>query len=123
MKRKQIIFKVLVGLLVVLFGFGGVSNLLLLPDMVNSLTVLGYPEYFGRILGLAQILGVIALIAPVGSRFKEWAFVGFYINLLSAISSHLVVEGFVPAVGIILVALTILTIAFVQFSKLKTANK
>ncbi|WKN43191.1 DoxX family protein [Tunicatimonas pelagia] len=120
MERKKIIYKILVGLLVVLFGFGGISNLLLLPDMVASLNTLGYPEYFGRILGLAQVLGIMVLVAPVSSRLKEWAFAGFYINLISAIASHLIVEGLVPAVGIILVALVILTTAFVNFMQLKT---
>lgn len=123
MKRKRIVYSIAVGFLALLFGFGGVANLLLLPDMVNSLTTLGYPEYFGRILGLAQVLGVTALITPISNRFKEWAFIGFYINLLSAITAHLVVEGFVPVVGVIFVVLTILTIAFVQFSQLKSANK
>ena len=122
MKRKEIIYKIVIGFLVILFGFGGVSNLLLTQDIVESMTTLGYPEYFGRILGLGQLLGVVVFVAPVDKRFKEWAFIGFYINLISAATSHLIVEGFVPAVGITLVALTLLTFAFIQFSQSKTAK-
>lgn len=35
------------------------------------------------------MLGVLALLAPVSARLKEWACAGFAINLASALIAHL----------------------------------
>jgi len=34
---------------------------------------LGFPDYFRVELALAKLLGVLALLVPVGPRLKEWA--------------------------------------------------
>jgi hypothetical protein len=36
-------------------------------------------------LAWAKLLGVVLLLAPVGSRLKEWAYAGFAITLVSAL--------------------------------------
>lgn len=46
---------------------------------------LGFPDYFRVELALAKFLGVLALLAPVGPRPKEWAYAGFAILLGSVI--------------------------------------
>ncbi len=119
MEKKNILYKIAIGLLVFLFGFGGISNLLKLPDAMKSLETLGYPVYFSAILGTAQLIGIIVLVIPKMNLLKELVFFGFFINLISALISHLVVEGLVPVVGIILLTLIILTTAFVLFLKLQ----
>lgn len=49
---------------------------------------LGFPDYFRLELALAKGLGVLALLAPVGPRLKEWTYAGFVILLGSAIVAH-----------------------------------
>ena len=49
---------------------------------------LGFPDYFRVELAWAKLLGVLALLAPVGPRLKEWAYVGFGIVLISALIAH-----------------------------------
>ena len=123
MKNQKVIYKLAVGLLVFLFGFGGLSNVLKMPEAMASLELLGYPDYFASILGVAQIVGVIVLIAPKMERFREMAFFGFFINLASALVSHLVVEGLVPVIGIILFALCVLVAAFFLSLKLQSNHQ
>ncbi len=49
---------------------------------------LGFPDYFRVELAIAKLLGVLALLAPVGARAKEWTYAGFTILLVSAIIAH-----------------------------------
>ncbi len=44
----------------------------------------GYPPYFLRYLDIAKLLGVGAILVPGYARLKEWAYVGFAVDLLSA---------------------------------------
>ncbi len=81
----------------------GVMNLLRVEQMKESITALGYPEYLMTILGVAKILGVIALLSPSTPLLKEWAYAGFTFDLLGASASHAlagdpIVETTVPLV-------------------------
>lgn len=49
---------------------------------------LGFPDYFRIELAVAKIAGVLALLAPLGARVKEWTYAGFAILLVSAIIAH-----------------------------------
>ena len=59
------------------------------PDMMTALAHLGYPPYFSNLLGVSKLVGVSVLLVPGIARFKEWAYVGFGITILSASYSHL----------------------------------
>jgi hypothetical protein len=46
---------------------------------------LGYPLYFIRLISVAKIIGAIAILLPfVPARVKEWAYFGFFIDLMTA---------------------------------------
>lgn len=50
---------------------------------------LGYPDYFPIFLGLAKLLGALALIQPWFATLKEWAYAGVTFDLTAASLSHL----------------------------------
>ena len=51
---------------------------------------LGYPAYFPVLLGVAKILGALALVVPATPpTLREWAYAGFTFTLLGAAVSHL----------------------------------
>src|SRR5260370_6167422 len=56
--------------------------------MMKALAHLGYPPYFSDLLGAGKLVGVCVLLAPGLVKFKEWAYVGFGITVLSACYSH-----------------------------------
>jgi hypothetical protein len=68
-----------------------------LPQVAQMFTHLGFPDYFRVELSWVKLLGVLALLAPVPARLKEWAYAGFAITLGSALIAHFSV-GDAPAV-------------------------
>jgi hypothetical protein len=63
------------------------------PMMAQAFAALGFPQYFRVELACAKLIGVATLLAPVPSRFKEWAYAGFGITLISAMIAHTTVQG------------------------------
>jgi len=59
------------------------------PGSLNSMTHLGYPAYFVTLLGIAKILGVIALLISKFPLLKEWAYAGFFFMMSGAIFTHI----------------------------------
>jgi hypothetical protein len=51
---------------------------------------MGYPLYFVNILGVAQLLGVGALLVPRHGTVKEWAYAGFGFIYIGGFISHFV---------------------------------
>ena len=70
---------------------GGVLDLLRVDFLVEGMDKLGYPVYILTILGVAKLLGVVALLPPGIPLLKEWAYAGFAFELLGATVSHLYV--------------------------------
>ena len=83
-------------------GFTGYAQLML-PQVSEAFTHLGFPSWFRVELSLAKFLGIALLLAPVPPRLKEWAYAGFAIDLGSAVIAHVAVgdgpEAWVWAVG------------------------
>jgi hypothetical protein len=59
---------------------------------METVTILGYPEYFLTIIGLWKIAGAIALLVPSIPRIKEWAYAGVFFNMTGAFISHAAVN-------------------------------
>ncbi|MCE9552824.1 MAG: DoxX family protein [Planctomycetes bacterium] len=88
MKAKLIAYWITTILFCAAMGFGGVADLLRHESVREVLARLHYPEYLATILGVAKVLGVIALLLPGTRRLKEWAYAGFTFDLLGAFASH-----------------------------------
>ena len=71
-------------------GFTAYAQLKL-PQVAEAFTHLGFASYFRVELSWAKLLGVVALLAPLPARAKEWAYAGFAITLGSALIAHLAV--------------------------------
>ena len=80
---------------------------LMLPQVSDAFTHLGFPGYFRVEVSWAKLVGVLALLAPAPARLKEWAYAGFAIDLGSAIIAHLAVGdgpeawGWAAATGVL----------------------
>jgi hypothetical protein len=75
------------GLLAFQFLLGGLMSVARVPAAVSGTQHLGYPLYFGVILGTWKILGVLAIMAPGTPRLKEWAYAGIVFDLTGAFVS------------------------------------
>jgi hypothetical protein len=59
------------------------------PGSLGSMAKLGYPAYFVTLLGVAKVLGVVALLVPKFPLLKEWAYAGFFFMMSGAIFTHI----------------------------------
>lgn len=80
---------------------------------------LGYPEYFGIVLVVFKILGVLALVLPqIPKRVKEWAYAGFSFDFLFAAISHGIVDGLIGQTFFPIIVLGVLIISYMYYHKL-----
>jgi hypothetical protein len=80
---------------------------------------LGYPEYFGNVLVVFKILGVLALVLPqIPKRVKEWAYAGFAFDFLFAAISHGIVDGLIGQTFFPVIVLGVLIISYIYYHKL-----
>jgi uncharacterized membrane protein YphA (DoxX/SURF4 family) len=70
------------------FVVGGYLHLVRDPEVMATLAHLGYPPYFATILGVWNLLGAIAIVAPGLPRIKEWAYAGFFFALTGAAATR-----------------------------------
>ena len=71
-----------------ILGISGGMSIVHAAPLMNALKHLGYPDYFANILGIGKTIGLAVFLAPGMPRFKEWAYAGFSITILSACYSH-----------------------------------
>ncbi|WP_439490405.1 DoxX family protein [Algoriphagus sp.] len=88
-KRNKIIYWVATIWMAVAFLLGGIAQLVKLEQTVKLFNQLGYPLYFSTMLGVAKILGVVAVLIPKFPLLKEWAYAGFVFVVSGAIISHI----------------------------------
>ncbi|MEW6469877.1 MAG: DoxX family protein [Bacteroidota bacterium] len=96
MKSIPIIYWTTTILFVGFMAFSGVFDILVTEEAVQFITHLGYPVYFIPFLGVAKLLGSIAILIPSFRRIKEWAYAGLFFDLIAAVYSNYMVDGFQP---------------------------
>ncbi len=101
-------------LFVVPLGLSGVTYLMQIPANVQGIDHLGYPHYLMAFLGIAKILGVIAIVWNRFEVLKEWAYAGFAFDLLLATYSHLA-SGDGPRASFPLIMLIIMFASYWQW--------
>ena len=74
MEQRERVYWGTTALFCLAFAGGGFNHLLHTQYMTENMTQLGYPAYVMTILGVAKLLGVIALAVPARPFLKEWAY-------------------------------------------------
>ena len=101
------------GFFAVVMGISGGLALSHSRGFAHALAHLGYPSYFGNLLGVGKLLGVAVLLAPGAARWKEWAYAAFGVVVVSAGYSHFQSgDGLLRALEPLLVAGTTLVISY-----------
>jgi hypothetical protein len=88
MKTRKIVYWVTTSLVALVMAMGGVMDLMRGPEVAEIFGHLGYPLYFGAIIGFWKVLAAPALLAPGLPRLKEWAYAGIAFDLTGAAFSH-----------------------------------
>jgi uncharacterized membrane protein YphA (DoxX/SURF4 family) len=91
-KSTNIIFWIFTILLAAFMGIGAIPDIMNHPDAIDLITKkLGYPPYFLQLIGVAKLLGAIAILVPGFPRIKEWAYAGFFFDLAAALISMIAI--------------------------------
>jgi uncharacterized membrane protein YphA (DoxX/SURF4 family) len=88
-KRNKIIYWIATIWLALGMTSTGAVQLFKMKEEVAMFTQLGYPIYLLVIIGIAKIVGVIAVLIPKFPVLKEWAYAGFFFAMTGAIFSHI----------------------------------
>jgi len=92
---------------------------LLNPSIIESAHPnMGFPGYFKTELGVAKILGSVALLIPLPSRVKGFAYSGITIVLISAFITHLSIGDTLKDILIPLFILSILAVSYIYKQKI-----
>ncbi len=94
-----------------------------IPEMKTNFQHLGFPDYFRVELGIAKILGALAILLPfVPTKLKEFAYFGFIFTFFSAIVAHLSVGDTLLVSLFPLFALIVILISYSYYHKLNFKN-
>lgn len=119
MKEYKILFWSTTGLFSAFMLFSAYSYLTA-EEMKGAFAFLGFPDYFRIELAVAKFLGALALILPfVPKPLKTAAYIGFFINIVSAVVAH--VANDYHAYGMIAFAVVTLILSYYSYAKLQTA--
>lgn len=87
-KTIKIIYWITTGILSLLMLGSGVGYFFNYSKISGIVQEMGFPLWIIYPLGIAKILGVVAIVTRLSPSLKEWAYAGFTFNLLLASAAH-----------------------------------
>ena len=119
MKKNKIIYWVSTGLFCAFLFLTSISYFTD-HQFIEIYKHLGFPQYFRIELGIAKIIGVSILLIPqIPTKFKEWAYVGFGITLISGAIAHFNSGDPLGYIINVLFFLALLVISYIYWTKRK----
>ncbi|MGI8583674.1 MAG: DoxX family protein [Chitinophagaceae bacterium] len=91
MKTTKIIYWSFTGLFSIFMLGSSYADLVRIPEAKTIMTHLGFPLYIMWFIGLAKLLGLVAILVPKFPKITEWAYAGFVFNLTGGWFSHIAV--------------------------------
>lgn len=122
MKRTKIfywIFTILFGGLMI---FTSIPDLLQSKEAVDFISKLGYPNYFIPFIGVAKLLGSIAILTPGYPRLKEWAYAGLAYDLIAAVYSQIAVAGIQPEMSFMILPIVLGVLSYFYYHRLQKSK-
>jgi hypothetical protein len=110
---RKVIYWATTGILAALSLFGAFSYLTGAPEAVEGFRQVGYPQHLRVMLGIAKLLGALALVSPGFPKLKEWTYAGFTFTWIAATVAHYVAgEGaasFMPLLLLVFLGISYVT--------------
>ena len=103
--------------------FSGISEVIQTEQAKEIMKHLGYPIYVNIIIGVAKILGALAILQRKFRTLKEWAYAGFTIDFIGAgASMYFAGDGILTALSP-LVFLAVMFISYFLWKKVEKMKK
>jgi hypothetical protein len=110
-------------LFAVLQGWSAVQYLIEAPRMTATIRELGYPLYFMKLLGVAKLLAIAAIVYGGFPRLKEWAYAGLSFDTLGAAYSHVAAGDSVWIVAVPLLFFAAQLVSYFLWKKLEPLSE
>jgi uncharacterized membrane protein YphA (DoxX/SURF4 family) len=117
MKKTRIIYWIITLIFSLFMAFTAVPDALMSADAVKFMDQLGYPHYFIPFIGVAKILGCIAIAIPGYYRIKEWAYAGLFFDLAGAIYSIICTVGVDASMLFMILPVVIGALSYIYYHK------
>jgi len=117
MKNLNLFYWIVTALFAGFMIFTAIPNIMNNKESVEMITGMGYPKYFIPFIGVAKLVGSIAILIPGLRRIKEWAYAGLFFDLFSATYSFIVLEGFQSSVLFMFVFIVFLFLSYFLWHK------
>jgi hypothetical protein len=85
---------------------------------IDGMHHLQLPDWFRWEVSIGHLIGGILLIVPLNKRIKEWVYVAFGIDFISAIIAYLSIDGITANAFSPLIVLFLLIISYINYHKL-----
>ena len=125
MKPKTI--KVIYWIITILFSlfmlYSGIVEVMQNEQAKEIMKHLGYPIYVNTIIGVAKILGAIAVLQTKFRIVKEWAYAGFTIDIIGASASFYFAGDGIVAALMPFVFLAVMFISYFLWKKVEKMKK
>jgi len=95
-----------------------IPNIMVAKEWETIFVDLGYPHYLISFMGWAKLFGVIVILIPGLARLKEWAYAGFFFDLVRPTYSAIAVGGFVPQTLIMLIPFPLGALSYLYHRKI-----
>ncbi len=118
MKKDKIIYWTTTGLFAAFMTFTAIPDILKTTETVEFMKQLGYPDYFIPFIGVAKLLGSIAILIPQFKKIKEWAYAGLAFDLIGAMYSVIAVHGFDPGMTFMIPIFALMITSYIYNNKL-----
>ena len=117
MKKINVLYWVFTGLFALAMLMSGIQNALVTQQSIDLFASLGYPEYIVPFIGVAKVLGSIAILIPGLHRLKEWAYAGLFIDLTGATYSSLMAQDLHLAMFGMLIFFGLFALSYIYYRK------
>jgi hypothetical protein len=118
MKKTKIFYWIFTGLFAAFMLSSAIPDILSMPVAVEGMHKgLGYPIYFIPFIGVAKLLGSLAILLPISPRLKEWAYAGLVFDLIGATYSIIAIGGTPAQWGFMIVPLLLAYLSYRFYHK------
>jgi uncharacterized membrane protein YphA (DoxX/SURF4 family) len=118
MKKIRISYWTFTGLFAAMMVMSAIPDIMLDPMAVKGMHEgLGYPLYFLPFIGVAKVLGVLAILVPGYPRIKEWAYAGLVFDLAGATFSIIASGQPMPNWIFMVMPLTLAACSYIFYQK------
>ena len=117
MKKTKIFYWIITGLFSAFMLFSAIPDALSTADAITFMNQLGYPNYIIPFLGIAKVLGVIAILIPGFKRITEWAYAGLFFDLAGATYSVVASFGFQVSIVFMILPIIFLFLSYYLWRK------